>query len=54
MLFEQVCIIGLGLIGFKLSSKPSETDSWLERLVAVDKHTASIETAYSRQGDRRR
>ena len=44
MLFEQVCIIGLGLIGASLAQAIRDRQL-VGRLVAVDRHAASIETA---------
>lgn len=44
MLFEQVCIVGLGLIGASLAQALKDRQL-VTRLVAVDKHTASIEAA---------
>ncbi len=47
-LFEQVCVIGLGLIGASLA-QAIKNNSLSKRLVAVDKHQASI-TAAIEQG----
>lgn len=44
MLFEQVCIIGLGLIGASLAQAIRDRQL-VGKLVAVDRHAASIETA---------
>ena len=43
-LFKQVCIIGLGLIGASLAQAIKD-NSLSERLVAVDRHTPSIDEA---------
>ncbi|MBH0085187.1 bifunctional prephenate dehydrogenase/3-phosphoshikimate 1-carboxyvinyltransferase [Psychrobacter sp. SCQQ22] len=42
--FEQVCVIGLGLIGASLAQGIKD-NGLSERLVAVDRHTPSIEEA---------
>lgn len=44
MLFEQVCIIGLGLIGASLAQAIRDREL-SKRIVAVDKHAPSIEAA---------
>ncbi|WP_288776718.1 bifunctional prephenate dehydrogenase/3-phosphoshikimate 1-carboxyvinyltransferase [uncultured Psychrobacter sp.] len=44
MLFEQVCIVGLGLIGASLAQAIKDRQL-VGRLVAVDKHAPSIEAA---------
>ncbi|WP_227681046.1 bifunctional prephenate dehydrogenase/3-phosphoshikimate 1-carboxyvinyltransferase [Psychrobacter alimentarius] len=43
-LFKQVCVIGLGLIGASLAQAIKD-NGLSERLVAVDRHTPSIEEA---------
>lgn len=43
-LFKQVCVIGLGLIGASLAQAIKD-NSLSERLVAVDRHTPSIDEA---------
>ncbi|MGB3109794.1 MAG: bifunctional prephenate dehydrogenase/3-phosphoshikimate 1-carboxyvinyltransferase [Psychrobacter alimentarius] len=44
LLFKQVCVIGLGLIGASLAQAIKD-NGLSERLVAVDRHTPSIEEA---------
>ena len=43
-LFKQICVIGLGLIGASLAQAIKD-NGLSERLVAVDRHAASIAEA---------